>query len=103
MWPNSAGGLPCTDESLETTVPGVFVAGDASGIEEASTAMLEGRLAGLSAAAALLPRADEGELARLRNEVEEGLRALRGGPFGEHPRTGKRKMAELAKARGGAS
>ena len=95
------GRVAIHDTNLETTVPGVYVAGDASGIEEASTAMLEGRLAGLSAAAKLLTRPDADELTRLRIEVEEGLRALRGGPFGEHPRTGKRKMVELARSCGG--
>ncbi|MEA3408802.1 MAG: FAD-dependent oxidoreductase, partial [Candidatus Eisenbacteria bacterium] len=88
---------------LETTVPGVYIAGDASGIEEASTAMLEGQLAGLAAAGKLLPDFDGNELARLMEEVSGGLRALRAGPFGEHPRTGKRKMVELARSRGGDS
>jgi sarcosine oxidase subunit alpha len=88
---------------LATTVEGVYIAGDASGIEEASTAMLEGRLAGLAAAGRLLPHFDRDELARLKEEAREGLRALRAGPFGEHARAGKRKMAELAGARGGDS
>jgi sarcosine oxidase subunit alpha len=88
---------------LATTVEGVYIAGDASGIEEASTAMLEGRLAGLAAAGSLLPDFDRDELARLKGEVSEGLRALRAGPFGEYPRAGKRKMAELAGVRGGDS
>jgi sarcosine oxidase subunit alpha len=88
---------------LATTVEGVYIAGDASGIEEASTAMLEGRLAGLAAAGRLLPDFDRDELARLKEEVSEGLRALRAGPFGEHARAGKRKMAELAGVRGGDS
>jgi len=88
---------------LETTVPGVYIAGDASGIEEASTAMLEGQLAGLAAAGRLLPDIDSDEFRRLKTEVSEGLRALRAGPFGAHPRTGKRKMVELAQSRGGDS
>jgi sarcosine oxidase subunit alpha len=88
---------------LATTVEGVYIAGDASGIEEASTAMLEGRLAGLAAAGRLLPDFDRDELARLKEEAREGLRALRAGPFGEYARAGKRKMAELAGARGGDS
>jgi len=88
---------------LATTVEGVYIAGDASGIEEASTAMLEGRLAGLTAAGRLLPDFDRNELARLKEEASEGLRTLRAGPFGEHARTGKRKMVELAGVRGGDS
>ena len=65
--------------------------------------MLEGQLAGLAAAGRLLPDFDGNELARLMEEVSGGLRALRAGPFGEHPRTGKRKMVELARSRGGDS
>ncbi|MDR1788661.1 MAG: FAD-dependent oxidoreductase [Treponema sp.] len=46
-------GAPVVDEWGQTSVPGVFAAGDVSGIEEASSAMIEGRLAGLAAAAKL--------------------------------------------------
>lgn len=49
-WIPELGGLVAyRTKYQETTVPGVFVAGDASGIEEATTAILEGRIAGLSA------------------------------------------------------
>jgi len=83
------------DRDLETNVPGVFIAGDASGIEEASTAMLEGRLAGLAAAERLVPDADANALASLRQEAEDGLGELRAGPFGERPRFGKNRMFDL--------
>ena len=90
------GRVSVHDRDLETSVPGVFIAGDASGIEEASTAMLEGRLAGLSAAERLVPDLDAGELKRLKGNVRAGLAALRGGPFGEHARRGKEQMFQLA-------
>lgn len=45
--------IPLHDEDMRTTNPDVYVAGDISGIEEASTAMEEGRLAGTAAAEAL--------------------------------------------------
>ncbi len=49
-WVPELGGLvPIRTKYLETSVPGLFVAGDASGIEEATTAMIEGEIAGLSA------------------------------------------------------
>ena len=35
---------------MQTSVKGIYIAGDSSGIEEASTAMIEGQLAGISAA-----------------------------------------------------
>ena len=48
--PKKGGQVPCCDEFGETSIPGIFVAGDVSGIEEASSAMIEGRIAGISAA-----------------------------------------------------
>jgi len=48
--PELGGYVPYRTKYMETSVRGVYVAGDASGIEEASTAMMEGRIAGLSAA-----------------------------------------------------
>lgn len=45
------GGLtPKVDEYFQTSIPGVFAAGDVTGIEEASSAMICGRIAGLAAA-----------------------------------------------------
>lgn len=84
---------------LETTIPGLYIAGDASGIEEASTAMLEGRLAGL-AAARRLGAAQPEVIDRLVREAESGLEALRAGPFGKHPRYGKERMFALRQQEG---
>ena len=39
---------PLLDQDMQTTVEGIYAAGDVAGIEEASTAMEEGRLVGLS-------------------------------------------------------
>jgi len=86
--PELGGHLAAHDENLETTVPGIYVAGDVSGIEEASAAMLEGRLAGLSAAESLgkeLPPPG-------KEAVIKELKDLRAGPFGEKARRGKDKM-----------
>ncbi|MCK4596787.1 pyridine nucleotide-disulfide oxidoreductase, partial [bacterium] len=66
--------------------------GDASGIEEASTAMLEGRLAGLCAAESLGKKAASGK----REEIIDQIRELRAGPFGEKARRGKEKMSREA-------
>ena len=41
--PEAGGYVAIHDENLETTKKGVYVAGDSSGIEEASTAMIEER------------------------------------------------------------
>lgn len=46
-----AGGLvPVCDEYGETSIPGIFAAGDVAGIEEASSAMIGGHIAGIAAA-----------------------------------------------------
>jgi len=89
------GRVALHGSNLQTSVEGVFLAGDASGIEEASTAMLEGRLAGLAAAESLDVELDRDALAEMRAEAESGLAALRAGPFGERPRAGKEKMFSL--------
>ncbi len=47
------GHFPRHDEELQTSVAGLYVAGDVAGVEEASIAMEQGRLAGLNAARAL--------------------------------------------------
>ncbi len=89
------GPVAAHDPDLETSISGVFIAGDASGIEEASTAMIEGRLAGLAAAELLCREVDREELKRLRSEATSSLKTLRAGPFGATAREGKRKMFKV--------
>ena len=48
--PKRGGQVPVIDEHGQTSIPGLFAAGDVSGIEEASSAMIEGREAGVYAA-----------------------------------------------------
>ncbi len=89
--PAFGGHVPMHDEHLETTVPGLYVAGDVTGVEEASSAMEEGRLAGICAAASLgLLPADEAE-ARAA-EIRGRLDVLRSGVFGERRRTAKEQQ-----------
>ncbi len=79
--PELGGHVPLRNGEYETTVKNVYVAGDVAGIEEASSAMVEGRLAGLSAAKNLGFTSEGFEAARL--ECLEELKALRSGPSGE--------------------
>jgi thioredoxin reductase len=51
--PDAGGWVPVRSATLETTVPGLFAAGDAAGIGGARLAETEGRLAGIAAAARL--------------------------------------------------
>ena len=86
--PAFGGHVPMHDESMQTTVPGLYVAGDVTGVEEASSAMEEGNLAGVSAAEALGCLTAE-EAAVKKAEIQERLDTLRSGMFGEKRRTAK--------------
>ena len=77
------------DEWMETTVRGIFVAGDSAGIEEATTAMLEGKVAGI-AAALRLGIADESWLKEME-KAQKDLLEFRSGPFGRHVLEGIKK------------
>ena len=81
-----SGHVPLVDENLETTRSGIFCAGDVCGIEEASAAMVEGRLAGISAAVSLGYGKDTA--AALKDETIRELDELRAGPMGGHIRKG---------------
>ncbi len=93
--PEAGGYVALHDDSMQTSVKGVYVAGDASGIEEASTAMIEGKIAGLAAAFKLGKTKDKKLLDQYRHELE----CLRAGPFGEKPRIAKQKITKLVEAR----
>ena len=76
------GWVPLHNQSLLTSVDGVFVAGDVSGVEEASAAMEEGKLAAVSAAESLGQLSKE--QAQLKKEpLRQSLNQLRTGPFGK--------------------
>lgn len=94
--PSLGGWVPLHDENLETSLPGVYVAGDLAGIEEASTAMEEGRLAGLTAAEALGHLSPK-EASAKKGEVQERLAALRIGSFGEGRAIAKQNIMETTK------
>ncbi len=79
------GWVPWHDENMRTSHPDIYVAGDAGGIEEASSAMVGGRIAGHAAAAELTAADESGPL----REFRERLAALRAGPFGRKAREGK--------------
>ncbi|WP_457751172.1 FAD-dependent oxidoreductase [Thermococcus sp.] len=84
-----SGHVAVRDEWMETTVRGIFVAGDSAGIEEATTAMLEGKIAGI-AAALRLGIADESWL-REMEKAQKDLLEFRSGPFGRHVLEGIKK------------
>jgi len=90
--PELGGHVAWRNENLETSVPGIFIAGDVAGIEEASSAMVEGRLAGLAAAAYL---GHGSQFDSLKAELVAELGALRSGPAGAKIRQGLAALAGM--------
>ena len=82
--PQLCGYVPFRDNTMRTSNPDLWVAGDASGIEEASAAMVEGRVAGFSAAKALGCAVDDKKLDDYRTRLEH----LRSGEVGDKIRAG---------------
>ena len=78
--PKRGGQVPVVDEYGETSIKGIFVAGDVSGIEEASSAMIEGRIAGITAAK-YLGYMEEAEMQESVASNEKALDGLRQGMF----------------------
>lgn len=84
--PELGGSVAARDEHLCTSNPNIFVAGDVAGVEEASSAMVEGLVAGLAAAISL-GFGDEKTEQKLAHAGGQ-LSALRSGPVGEKIRAG---------------
>jgi thioredoxin reductase/Fe-S-cluster-containing hydrogenase component 2 len=78
--PAKGGIVPVCDEYGETSVSGIYAAGDVSGIEEASSAMIEGRIAGTAAAHKLGYIGEKEFLAEVA-EQKKSLAGLRQGMF----------------------
>ncbi|MBE5981992.1 MAG: FAD-binding protein [Paenibacillaceae bacterium] len=74
------GYVPVIDENGETSIPGIYAAGDVSGIEEASSAMIEGRIAGTKAAQ-YLGFLSEDKAGETTKELELAIDRLRKGMF----------------------
>jgi NADPH-dependent 2,4-dienoyl-CoA reductase/sulfur reductase-like enzyme len=87
------GFVPLHDENLESSRKGIYVAGDLAGIEEANTAMDEGRLVGV-VVAEKLGRLSSGEAARIKKEIRKRLSNLRLGSFGEGRSRAKKQIIE---------
>ncbi|TNF09117.1 MAG: FAD-dependent oxidoreductase [Bacillota bacterium] len=90
---NELGGfVPVIDYHHQTTIKNVFSCGDAVGIEEASSAMMEGYLTGLYVAKCLgYEHKEQEELTKL---YESQLDLLRDGPFGIKTKVGLKKLRE---------
>ena len=98
--PKLGGHLPLHDENMLTNLPYLYVAGDITGVEEASTAMEEGRLAGIAAAESLglvAAAAAAADKAAVRQRID----VLRSGPFGEGRRLAKAEILQQQALRSG--
>jgi thioredoxin reductase len=95
--PLLGGHVPLHSEEMESSIRGVYIAGDVSGIEEASSAMEEGRLAGIAAAVSL-GKIDAGRGESLMAEARERLRSLRLGPYGDDRFESKAKIVAAFRA-----
>jgi len=93
--PELGGYVPMCDENMRTSAPGVYVAGDARGIEEASAAMMEGSLAGLGSAHAL-DYVSEEDYSRRHAEISSELQTLRSGPTARHILDGFGKLQQVS-------
>ncbi|HAU84662.1 MAG TPA: pyridine nucleotide-disulfide oxidoreductase [Lachnospiraceae bacterium] len=78
--PKRGGQVPICDAYGRTSLPGIFVAGDVSGIEEASSAMIEGRMAGV-VASQYLGYVEKEELDTELASLDKALDGLRQGMF----------------------
>ncbi len=88
--PNLGGHVPLLDCHHETSIKNIFVAGDVCGVEEASSAIVEGYLSGLIISERLgvtHPNHDE-----LYQDFTMQLENLRSGPFGEKTRQGLKEL-----------
>ncbi|MCH3915536.1 MAG: NAD(P)/FAD-dependent oxidoreductase [Acidaminococcaceae bacterium] len=86
------GWAPCHNKNMESTHKGIYVAGDTTGLEEASTAIEEGTISGIAIAESLgyIPK-DKAKT--LKDEGWERLAGLRSGFKGED--RVKAKMKQL--------
>ena len=78
---NTPGGyVPCCDKTGRTSIPGIYAAGDVAGIEEASSAMIEGRMSGCAIAQYLGYMKEEAMQKRI-SELDGALESLHKGMF----------------------
>ncbi len=93
------GFVPKHDKDMKTSKADVYVAGDIAGIEEASSAMEEGRIAGIAAAEELGFVSAE-EAGKLKAEYEKRLDELRQGPFGTARKNAKEQLIKEGELNG---
>jgi NADPH-dependent 2,4-dienoyl-CoA reductase/sulfur reductase-like enzyme len=89
--PELGGNMPWHDDYMRSSVDHVYVVGDTAGVEEASTAMEEGRLAGIHAAWSMGYMSDS-QMIEESGKTQQRLLALRQGMFGEKRFLAKKRI-----------
>ena len=84
--PQLGGHVAVRNERMRTSIENIYIAGDVAGVEEASAAMVEGRLAGLNAAGDLGFRTADSS--SQITDCQAQLHDLRSGPTGEKIKSG---------------
>jgi sarcosine oxidase subunit alpha len=87
--PELCGYVALRDDNMKTTKDKIYIAGDVAGIEEASSAMLEGQIAGLNAAVSLGYKHDNYQ--EQDEKLKEELKELRDNPLSEKIKIGIEK------------
>jgi len=89
--PELGGHIPIHNEKMQTTISSIYVAGDVSGVEEASVALEEGKIAGIAAAESLgfFKRKGAEDMVKKR---WKSLDVLREGPFGKERKIAKERL-----------
>ncbi|MCF8008818.1 MAG: FAD-dependent oxidoreductase [Halanaerobiales bacterium] len=85
------GWVPLHNENMESTISGIYVIGDLTGVEEANTALEEGRLAGVDVAEKLGKMTTEQSKIKKKN-ITQRVKNLRLGPFGEKRLKAKKRL-----------
>jgi len=87
--PELCGYVALRDDNMKTTKDKIYIAGDVAGIEEASSAMLEGQIAGLNAAVSLGYKCDNYK--KQDEKLKAELKELRDNPLSEKIKIGIEK------------
>ena len=88
--PALGGLVPVINEHHQTTLDNVYVAGDVCGVEEASSAIVEGYLTGLIVSEQLGKKHEHHD--ELHDDFVAQLENLRSGPFGKATRDGLQEL-----------
>ena len=89
--PQLGGHVPIHDKNMATSISGIYVAGDLAGVEEASSAIDEGRLAGVAVAESL-GKLSKDDAKVKKDAILKSLDELRSGPFGESRHAAKEQL-----------